>query len=85
MALGGPVLSPFILRHTTSHHVETQFLVLEGSLGSEPLFHYIAQITSSSYNILNECSYRVMSVFRMAATDMSSVLKSNTIAVNFSE
>ena len=29
------------------------------------------------YNIVIECGYRVMSVFRMAARDLGSVLKSN--------
>ena len=29
------------------------------------------------YNIVNECSYRNMSVFRMAASDLGPDLKSN--------
>ena len=29
------------------------------------------------YNLVNECSYRVVSVFRMATSDLGSVLKSN--------
>ena len=29
------------------------------------------------YNIVNECSYRIMSAFRMAASDLSPGFKSN--------
>ena len=29
------------------------------------------------YNIVNECSYRIMSVFRIAASDLSPDFKSN--------
>ena len=58
-----------------SHLVRTQFVALKAVWDLNQCLLYSQN--SKCYNIVNESSYRIMSVFRIAASDLSPDFKSN--------
>ena len=67
--------SLYISNTCISHLVRTQFVALKAVWDLNQCLLY--GHNPKCYNIVNECSYRIMSVFRMAASDLSPDFKSN--------
>ena len=58
-----------------SHLVRTQFVALKAVWDLNQCLLYSQN--PKCYNLVNECSYRIVSVFRMDASDLGSNFKSN--------
>ena len=56
---------------------ETQILARFSKISTCQNYQPYGSHNPNCYNIVNECSYGIMSVFRMAASDLSPDLKSN--------